>query len=40
MGRFDSISYEKFDSFDLKDFTLSNWSAINKIGNNWLKKRC
>ena len=26
-------------SFDLKDFTLSNWSAINKIGNNWLKEK-
>ena len=23
-------------SFDLKDFTLSNWSAIIKIGENWL----
>ena len=25
-------------SFDLKDFTLSNWSAIIKIGENWLKE--
>ena len=26
-------------SFDLKDFTLSNWSAINKIGDIWLKEK-
>jgi len=26
-------------SFDLKDFTLSNWSAINKIGETWLKEK-
>lgn len=26
-------------SFDLKDFTLSNWSAINKIGEDWLKEK-
>tara|TARA_R110002049_G_scaffold113040_2_gene263055 strand:- start:23113 stop:25311 length:2199 start_codon:yes stop_codon:yes gene_type:complete len=26
-------------SFDLKDFTLSNWSAINKIGDDWLKEK-
>lgn len=25
--------------FDLKDFTLSNWSAINKIGKTWLKEK-
>jgi len=24
-------------SFDFKDFTLSNWAAINKIGHDWLK---
>ncbi len=26
-------------TFDLKDFTLSNWSAINKIGETWLKEK-
>jgi predicted ATP-dependent endonuclease of OLD family len=26
-------------SFDLKDFTLSNWSAINNIGETWLKEK-
>lgn len=26
-------------SFDLKDFTLSNWAAINKIGDNWLNEK-
>lgn len=26
-------------SFDLKDFTLSNWASINKIGDNWLKEK-
>jgi predicted ATP-dependent endonuclease of OLD family len=25
-------------SFDFKDFTLSNWEAINKIGDVWLKE--
>lgn len=25
--------------FDFKDFTLSNWAAINKIGDNWLKEQ-
>lgn len=24
--------------FDFKDFTLSNWAAINKIGDDWLKE--
>ena len=26
-------------SFDLKDFTLSNWAAINKIGDIWLQEK-
>ncbi|WP_407264884.1 AAA family ATPase [Tenacibaculum maritimum] len=25
-------------AFDFKDFTLSNWAAINKIGGKWLKE--
>ncbi|CAA0147668.1 ATP-dependent endonuclease [Tenacibaculum maritimum] len=26
-------------SFDLKDFTLSNWATINKIGDTWLQEK-
>lgn len=26
-------------AFDFKDFTLSNWAAINKIGDKWLKEK-